>query len=84
MAVYRPNSVLLDIKTKSEEWRQCVCQIQEAGGRNDADEAKIIGDGGGDDKSYDPPYGDDGSVQDLAAPGDKGWCVKNIDQNIVV
>jgi len=77
-ALLRSKRVLLDVETESEERGKRVRQVQEHGRRDDADEAEIIGNGGGDDECYDPPDGNDRGVDNLAGLGGERRRVEDV------
>ena len=69
------NSVLLNVESQSDKWRNRISQVHKRGRRYYAHEAKVIRDGGCDDKRYAPPDWYDDGVKKLAAFGDQGRCI---------
>ena len=69
---------------QGEQRGQRVRQVQQHRGGHDTDEAKVVRDGGRDDEGDDPPDGDDGGVDELAARGDEGRSLEEVHEDVVV
>ena len=78
------DGVLLDVEAEREQRRHGVGQVEQHRGRDDADEADVIGDGGGEDERDDPPDGHDGGVDELPALGDERRHIEDVHEDVVV
>lgn len=78
-ALLRTDGVLLDVEAEGEQGWECICQVQEHGGRDDTDEAEVVRDSGCDDESDDPSRRDQGHVDEFAASSCERRCLEDID-----
>lgn len=74
----------LNVVAQGNERGQSVRQVEQRGGRDDGDEAKVVGNSRGDDEGNAPPDGHQRSVEELAGLGCKRRCLQDVHKNVVV
>ena len=76
--------VFLDVEREGEPGREGVCELDDAEGGDDGDEAEEVGDGGGDDEGDGPVDGDDDGPEDFAFAGGEERGVEEVHEDVVV
>lgn len=83
-ALAAAEGVLLDVEGEVQEGGEAVGELDDAEGGDEGDEAREVGDGGADDESDGPVYGDQGHPEELAALVGEGWGAEEFDGDVVV